>query len=224
MVMGKEISERANRSTRERFFIFGGTFNPIHRGHERILAHLSKLYPQSNRVLMPNKYPEHKKDVVGYMDRLNMVKASIAGSDIEISTMEIDREDSDSLTIDTVQALRAQHPHAALIWVLGDDAMNKIDQWQGWDRLLNFVHLYVIPREGLAVSQAVQKMMMEWQVKEVTELFKSACGLIYVDKSFSRIATSASQVREALSQNNRCDQWLTDAVVRYIEHNHLYRQ
>ena len=224
MKRSKEISDREERSTRECFFILGGTFNPIHRGHVYILDHLSRLYPKSRRMLMPNKHLEHKKDTVGYVDRVNMVKASIEGTDIEMSTMEIDREGADSLTIDTVKELRSQYPNAALIWVLGDDAMNSIDQWQEWDDLVDFVHLYVIPREGLSVSQAVQKMMMERQVKEVAELFKSACGLIYVDESFKRIAMSATQVREELSQNNRCEQWLTDTVRRYIERNHLYRE
>ena len=211
-------------STRECFFILGGTFNPIHRGHLYILEHLSRLYPQSNRMLMPNKHPEYKKVMVGYVDRVNMIKASIKGTDIKMSTMEIDREDGDSLTIDTVRELRLQYPNAALIWVLGDDAMNSIDQWQGWDELVNFVHLYVMPREGLAVSQAVQAMMTERQVKEASELCKTACGLIYVDERFKKVATSASQVRDELGQNNRCDQWLTDAVRRYIERNHLYRE
>ena len=224
MKRGKETSDREERSIRECFFILGGTFDPIHRGHIYILEHLSRLYPNSRRILMPNKHPEYKKVTVGYVDRVNMIKAAIEGTDIEMSTLEIDREAGDSQTIDTVQELRLQYPDAALIWVLGDDAMNSIDQWQDWDELVDFVHLYVIPREGLAVTQAVQAMMIERQVKEATGLFKSTCGLIYMDESFKRIGLSATQVREELSQNNRCDRWLTDSVKKYIERNHLYRE
>ena len=108
MKRGKETSDREKRSIRECFFILGGTFDPIHRGHIYILEHLSRLYPNSRRILMPNKHPEYKKVTVGYVDRVNMIKAAIEGTDIEMSTLEIDREAGDSQTIDTVQELRLQ--------------------------------------------------------------------------------------------------------------------
>ena len=40
--------------------IFGGTFNPIHNGHVRVVSHIHDKLKPDRLILMPDHIPPHK--------------------------------------------------------------------------------------------------------------------------------------------------------------------
>ncbi len=88
--------------------LFGGTFNPIHNGHIKVICHVKKKFRLNEIYLIPSAVPPHKPDfnLATAENRLEMVKCSIkditglTASDIEI------RRQGPSFTIDTINQFR----------------------------------------------------------------------------------------------------------------------
>ena len=74
--------------------IYGGAFNPVHKGHIEIVNQLKKRFNFDKILVIPSKYSPHKsnKELVSDEHRLNMCK--LAFKDIEnceVSDIEIRR-------------------------------------------------------------------------------------------------------------------------------------
>ena len=102
--------------------IFGGTFNPPHKGHARMVERMTEELGLDKVLIIPNKIPTHKRcdDLADNKDRIAMCKMAFTNPKFEISTMEMDR-DSDSYTIYTVKDLRKKYPNDDLYLIIGSD-------------------------------------------------------------------------------------------------------
>ena len=102
--------------------IFGGTFNPPHKGHSRMVEKMAEELELDKVIIIPNKVPTHKRcdDLADNKDRLAMCKIAFNNPKYEISTMEMDRE-TDSYTIYTVEDLRKKYPNDDLYLIIGSD-------------------------------------------------------------------------------------------------------
>ncbi len=88
-----------------KFGLFGGTFNPIHNGHIKVICHVKERFGLDEVYLIPSAVPPHKSDIdlAAAKDRLDMVQCSInnipglIASDAEI------RRKGPSFTIDTIK-------------------------------------------------------------------------------------------------------------------------
>lgn len=84
--------------------LFGGTFNPVHNGHIKVICHVKKEFGLDKIHVIPSAVPPHKTAVnlASAKDRLEMVRCSIksvpglAASDIEL------KRKGPSFTIDTI--------------------------------------------------------------------------------------------------------------------------
>jgi cytidyltransferase-related domain len=56
--------------------IFGGTFDPVHKGHTEIIKNLFELIPLDKVIVIPNGIPPHKKASVSSEERLRMVSSA----------------------------------------------------------------------------------------------------------------------------------------------------
>ncbi|GAB4580011.1 MAG: nicotinate-nucleotide adenylyltransferase [Anaerolineales bacterium] len=121
-----------------RIGIFGGTFDPPHLGH-LILASEAHHQCQLDRVLwVLTPHPPHKPDqpITPLEVRLAMVQACIADApEFELSTVDMDRPPP-HYAVDTVQFLRAQHPQADLLYLMGSDSLLNLHTWH---RPLDFI-------------------------------------------------------------------------------------
>ena len=87
--------------------IFGGTFNPPHKGHTRMIEKMAEELELDKVLIIPNKIPTHKRcdDLADNKHRVAMCKIAFNNPKFEVSTMEMDRETS-SYTIFTVDELK----------------------------------------------------------------------------------------------------------------------
>ncbi len=85
--------------------LFGGTFNPIHNGHIKVICHVKEQFGLDEIHLIPAAVPPHKPDfnLASANDRLEMVQCSIKEiSGLAASEIEIKRK-GPSFTIDTIK-------------------------------------------------------------------------------------------------------------------------
>ena len=141
----------ANKSVK--LGIYGGTFDPIHNGHLRVVVELLSRKIIDSIVLIPAGQPRLRsaEPVADGKTRLEMCKLAIqdlpAGikEHFAVSDIEINR-DGPTFAIDTVNELNKSG--AELFWIIGSDAYANIDKWHRADELKDLVNFIVIDRPG----------------------------------------------------------------------------
>ncbi len=139
-----------------RIGVFGGTFNPVHCGHVRAAEAVRDRFALARVLLVPSFIPPHKDgaDVAPAADRMRMVELACAGRPgLEPSAIEVDAGET-SYSVVTLSRLRALHPGARLLVVLGVDAFLEIATWREYERVLAESRFIVIARPGWDLARA----------------------------------------------------------------------
>ncbi len=127
--------------------IFGGTFNPPHKGHVRMVEKVTEELELDKVFIIPNKIPTYKRcnDLADNRDRVAMCKLAFKNPKYEISTMEMDSE-NDSYTIYTVDALRKKYPNDELYVIIGSDMFLIFHKWYKYKEILEKCNICVVSR------------------------------------------------------------------------------
>lgn len=197
----------------QRIAIFGGTFDPIHIGHLAI-AEDARWALGADRVLFvpaaqqPLKAPQHGATAV---QRLAMAQLATAGNPyFAVCDLEI-RRGGVSYTVDTVTAIKAQHPDADLVFVLGADAVSLLPRWHQIERLLDLCRFAVVQRPDYDLS-----------LDALTRTLPALTGRIMVIDG-PALTISASEIRDRLHAGQPVRYHLPHAVWQYVEQHRLYR-
>ncbi len=130
--------------------IYGGSFNPPHRGHVEAARTVSRELKPDKFYIIPSNIPPHKELADGSPDAEERLRlCALAFGDIpgaELTDMEIRREGR-SYSADTVDILREKHPRAELILVVGTDMFLSFHQWYKYQHILDLCTLAVLSRE-----------------------------------------------------------------------------
>ena len=129
--------------------IFGGTFDPPHKGHSTAAKAAVVALDLDRLLVIPDAQPPHKKlpeDAPKAEVRLELTGLAMAGvRKAEVSDIEIDRGGR-SYTVDTVRQIRQLYPKAELYLLLGTDMFFCFDSWKDFREILDMVTLAVFAR------------------------------------------------------------------------------
>ena len=129
--------------------LFGGTFNPIHLGHVRVIREVKSGFDLDEILIIPTALPPHKKseNVVAAKDRLEMIRLTFLNEpDYVISDVELKRS-GPSYTIDTVRYFTAIMPEITRLYlIVGLDAFLEIDTWKSYKELFQLIPFIVMFR------------------------------------------------------------------------------
>jgi len=132
-----------------RIGLFGGTFNPIHRGHLWAASEVIKRFNLDQIYLIPAALPPHKTpgSVANAHDRLEMIHLAIADlSGLTVSDVELNRP-GPSYTIDTVRYFKNTLADDSRIYlIMGLDAFLEINTWKSYTELLEEIAFIVMAR------------------------------------------------------------------------------
>lgn len=135
--------------------LFGGTFNPFHKGHYEMLKALQNDSSIDEIWLMPDKIPPHKD--CDYLpsdgDRISMCElVAKEFSKTKVSTVEFEREGR-SYSYDTVVELKEKYKDKNFIFVCGGDMFVYFPKWYRYLDLMKLIPFYVFSRVGTADSE-----------------------------------------------------------------------
>ena len=142
--------------------IYGGTFDPIHNGHLRVIVELLSKKIVDQIILIPAGEPRLRIEapIADGQTRLEMCGLAIKDLPVEliekvsVSDIEIKRS-GPTYAIETVQELisstkseLSERTDVELFWIIGSDAYANIDKWHRADELKEMVSFIVIDRPG----------------------------------------------------------------------------
>lgn len=205
--------------------ILGGTFDPVHNGHIRLAVECYERLDLEEVRLIPLHTPPHRQQPTASPEQRYKM--------LEMATEKIERLTVDdcelarggiSYTIETVKMMRKKFNGISLCLIMGTDAFNSMYTWYQWKDLLNFVHIVIAERPG-NVSQpdntGLQDFLISRQSGNLAELYDSPSGKIFVI-AMPLLDISSTRIRDIFSAKKNPAMLLPDAVIEYIESNHIY--
>ena len=134
--------------------IFGGTFDPPHKGHVSIAEKAMKQMPLSVIYFVPAYLPPHKlnRNFVTAKQRLAMLKLAVKGhKNFKISTIELKRRGI-SYTIDTLKAFKRRFPKSNFMLIIGADNLAQFYTWKSPKEIIKLAAVAVYKRKGFEGS------------------------------------------------------------------------
>jgi nicotinate-nucleotide adenylyltransferase len=218
-----------------RLGLYGGAFNPIHRGH-LLVAEAAKTRLGLETVLfIPTGDPPHKpsSDVIPAAHRLEMVRLAIAPyPSFQLSDIET-RRSAKSYTVDTVRELRKIYPaDTRFVFIIGLDAFTELPGWREPERLLELCEFAVVSRPG-NLFKSLEKMTI-LGITETAPLDRLDAGRVEVAEvrlkngqslwglPIPPCDVSAKDIRNRLGCRQSVENLLPATVSSYILQHNLF--
>ena len=205
--------------------LFGGTFDPIHIGHINMAKECLAQCKLDTLYFMPCAIPAHKAAPnISDSHRINMLKLAIKpypyfGLDLR----ELTRQ-GPSYSLLSLQELRAEHPDAAILFLMGMDSFNNLDKWYQWQEIIKLCHIVVYQRPGQTCA-AQSKLLTYKQHAQITnsnELTRFTAGKLFFLQG-KEIAAASSAIRRNLKTAPQKTELLSPEVSQYIKEHRLYQ-
>lgn len=184
--------------------IYGGSFNPPHKGHFKVMEEVISQLSLDCLYLIPTKNPPHKELPLNSpkdQERFYMVNALVdmmspkrdekPRCQVETLDLELKREGK-SYTVDTLKALREKHPHDEFWLILGEDSLMSFSQWMSPEEIGSLSNLCAFSRSDKAPSTELVA-----QSRKIREDYGCLVKLITLEGG---VKASSTEIREQLSQ------------------------
>lgn len=195
--------------------LFGGTFDPIHKGHVSMALRLAQAMDLDGVVLMPTFVPPHKikENMASAAHRLAMCRLAAEEHPLLcVSDLELQRGGA-SFTVDTLTALSEQYPDTQWYLLVGADMFTTLRTWHRFADIAQMAVLCTIAREGTDTDRLTE-YAAALQADGI-DCFVDVCPVE---------PYSSTQVRERVAAGETVADLVGEKVDAYIRENGLYRQ
>lgn len=185
--------------------IFGGSFNPIHLGHQEIVKYILQEMKLDKIFVVPVGIPSHRNDILEHaLHRFHMCQLAFENFEkVEVLDIEIKKK-VPCYTYDTLMEIRNIYgKDQEYFEIIGEDSLNYFHSWKKADEILKFATLLVLQRAPLQL------------VSENPSI------LVLNSPDFP---VSSTEIREKLQQGEEEISWLSPKVLEYIQTHTLYRK
>jgi nicotinate-nucleotide adenylyltransferase len=230
------IAHSQSRATPIRVGLFGGTFNPIHRGHTQVAEDVLKQYNLDRIYFIPCFVPPHKTPAAMAAADHRLAMTHLALSDhprLDVSDIEIQRRGR-SYTIETLRWFQTDRDDAqCFFFMVGMDAFLEIHTWKAYLQLFDETAFIIMsrPQSGQPVNDFCGTIEAYTRVRidKAYQLSNDGTILRHPVKRPLHLAPvrpvdiASSQIREMVRQGGDIGPWVDPYVAQYIETKGLYR-
>lgn len=194
-----------------RIGIYGGAFNPVHKGHIKLAEEIKVKAKLDKIIIMPSGVSPHKSSgsLVDSEHRLEMCRLAFGGEDYIVSDLEI-RRDGKSYTYYTVCELRELYPDDELYLIMGSDMLLSFHRWYRYEDILSQVTICATTRQDDISIDELKKYSSDVLKKET----------LIID--FEPFECSSTKVRNALLSGDDASDMVSRKVLDYITEKGLY--
>jgi nicotinate-nucleotide adenylyltransferase len=225
--------------------LFGGTFDPVHRGHIAVARAAMERCKLHRVYFVPANVPPHKlrQPHTPFVHRFTMISLATAGEKAFIpSLLEAPEEtaprkkqaEKPNYTIDTIHLLKRSFKNSDRLFLLiGMDAFCEIANWHQAEALFRECEFIVAGRPGYSLADVANALPASLRPRaEVTRPFQkqAATGdLVLPGASIHLLGdlhqpASATAIRQAIGSGKSLDRFLDRPVAEYIKKMGLYRK
>lgn len=199
MIVGKKIA------------VFGGTFDPPHMGHRKMVEMLCGIERFDNIVILPTCIPSHKiGNFVSAKDRLYMCQLAFGDlPKVEISDFEM-RIGGKSYTVQTLEELK-KHGIVYPAFIIGADSLVNFKKWYRYEDILKLAEIVVYKRAGFDIEKLLA-------VK--AELEKKGGKISLLD--FCPPNISSTEIRKSIKEGIGVTGLVNIEVEEYIKSKNFY--
>jgi nicotinate-nucleotide adenylyltransferase len=216
--------------------LFGGTFNPIHSGHVRVIREVKAGFGLDKILIIPSALPPHKEldGVVDAENRLEMIRLAFSDDpNFVISDVELKRS-GPSYTIDTVRYFKSTSPkNSGLYLIVGLDAFLEIDTWKSYNELFLLIPFIVMSRNINKENshRLVRKSLRNYLQSNISKryTFSSAQSSFIHDHkqpvyvfNVTPVDISSTTIRKRIKEGRSIKHLVPDAVEDFIKVKGLY--
>ena len=184
----------------QKIAIVGGTFDPIHLGHLKIISEIAKKFAKV--IVIPTGEPWLKaaKPIATGEQRVAMAQTAVnslnLADQVQVSAIEVKRS-GPSYAIDTVNELSKVYPEASFTLVLGSDAALNLHKWHRSDELQKLVEVLVVKRASVEPSQ-------------------------FPEIAIDAPDISSTAIRDKVAHSQEIAELVPPTIVTFIKEHHLY--
>ncbi len=190
--------------------IFGGSFNPIHKGHTDLARAAFKTLKLNEMLIIPTAHSPHKETAsVSFEERMEMCRLAFE-NDKGFTVSDIEqRLGGTSYTINTVRALKELYPkNTEFYLIIGGDMLFYFDKWYRHEALLKECHVIAAARENDSYTDMLE--------------YANEMGRIKV-LNLPVTEVSSTELREKIAKGEDAGEMLDEKVKAYINERGFYR-
>jgi nicotinate-nucleotide adenylyltransferase len=230
--------------------VFGGTFDPIHRGHTALAQAAREQFGLTRVLFVPANIPPHKQKqpLSAFVHRYAMITLATASEKAFVpSLLEASAESpqaaptktgnqaipSANYTIDTLRRLkRSLKKIDQIFFLIGIDAFRDIAKWHEAEALFAECEFIVASRPGYSLADVANSLPEKLRpAAHVTKPFEKqpAKGDLVLNGAAIHVldgvhqAISATAIREAIAAGKPLGKFVDPAVADYIKKTDLYK-
>ncbi len=176
--------------------MFGGSFDPPHVAHQKIVKTLSAL-PYIDKVIVVPAHlnPFKSSSLASPMQRLKWCKELFAEPNVTVDDSEVKAQKS-VYTIDTFRKLKQDYDVRYI--AIGSDNLGSIEKWHGFDELNENVVWLVFGRAGFDQGYDKLREYMRFDIDEPvsSSYIRQSGNIEKVDEKIS------NEVQKILKKDN----------------------
>lgn len=192
---------------------FGGTFNPPHIAHRKMLEAVCGLVDVEKVLVAPTNIPPHKETPKMFATKEQRLKmAELLCENLpksEVSSIEFTREGK-SYSFYTLTELIQTYPDLAML--IGGDMVTSFNTWFNYKGILETSELIVVRRKGIDNKDFDSS---------VENLRKDGGKITVIDVDLPEI--SSTEIRELIFKDMPLDKLVPKNICEYIKENHIFR-
>ena len=191
-----------------RIAIYGGSFNPMHIGHEKIVDYVLNNLNMDKIIIIPVGIPSHRENNLEQSNtRLKICKEIFKGNKkIEVSDIEI-KSEGKSYTYDTLLKLMDLYgENNEFFEIIGEDSLKNLKTWKNYEELLKICKFIVFRRKD---DKNIQ----------IDEEFLNNKNIIILENEYYDI--SSTEIRNMVKNNENISAFVNKKVKKLIEKEYL---
>lgn len=188
--------------------IYGGSFNPIHKGHTELAASIVQQGLVDELWLLVSPLNPLKQEsasgIAEYEHRINM--ARLATEHIEgVKVSDFERTlPLPSYTVTTLHELHKAYPEHEFVLIIGADNWERFPRWYHAQEIIETYTILIYRRPGYEIDETALPPSVQLVHAPLYDI-------------------SSTEIRETAKEGKMMRKWVNEKVAEYIERHQLYQ-
>ncbi len=201
---------------RKKLLFYGGSFDPPHRGHEKLLeSAIAAVRPDLTLVIPTGVAPHKSRTRTAFWTRFEMCSCfKKYGDNVKISSIEYTGKKGSHrcYTSETVKRLRKKYPGYDLYMLIGSDMVASFHRWHLYRRVM---------AKCVLVAGCRDDDMERPYLEAAAALEKEGAKIMLLD--FTPVEVSSTELRKKLKDGEDAPELISPETRAVIDRKGLYR-